>query len=163
MLLAPLIKSGLLFLLHRFADAAAALAGPDWPLDPQFLRQELRLLYDRRTGKNKLKGSLRIAQTSQSNGPEAISVHITTARERILQLNKLEEQWVAFVQGQFPSTAEPQPVRLPPYAATDHREFAKLWRTRHLKSWERGVVMPALLPELPEEVCFYYAQCVHSL
>ncbi len=73
----------------------------------------------------------------------------------ILQFNDIEEQWVGpFIQGQFPFRDEPQPVPLPPYAATDQREFAKIYQPRHLKSWERGVVMPALLPELPEDVCF---------
>lgn len=133
--------------------AAQKLVGPEWPMDAQFLAYQLRLMFNRRTGRNKSYELLRASkQTKQPAGPEAIMVHIGNARERIVKLNNLESDWCASIQSHFPRSQEPPPVKLPPYTVAHHREHAKLWRIRHLQSWTRGVPMPALLPELPEAV-----------
>ncbi len=128
-------------------------AASDWPLDRQYLAYQLRLMYNRLSGRNKQYDLMRGAQNSQPSGPESIMVHVGNAMDQIAKLCRYEEDWCAMIKQHYPLTAEPPPVKLPAYSTDSHREYAKLWRVRHLRSWERGVAMPALLPELPETVC----------
>ena len=82
-------------------------------------------------------------------------VHVGNAREQISRLRRYEEDWCGMIRSHYPITPEPPAVKMPAYSVNSHREYAKLWRVRHLKSWERGVPMPTLLPELPEAVCIF--------
>lgn len=141
----------------RFSTVAKDLvesAASEWPLDRHHLAYQLRLLFNRLSGRNKQYELVRGAQHSQPSGPESIMVHVGNAREQIAKLCRYEEDWCAMIQQHYPLTAEPPPVKMPAYTTDSHREYAKLWRVRHLRSWERGVAMPALLPELPDQVCF---------